>query len=218
MRGFMLKMVAESDLVRLVMPHYRRTDDDGRTLIQTALADAGDIEVRADDVCIHLEPLNSPHRTRALAALCDQVNQTKTTFPGSPLRLHFDVKPLPPPSLAFPGGRAERAQPDIPGFGTYACSTRGINGRDPVLARHLRLHVPRVVDAAERQGSDVGAQLSCSCSGGATTTVRPSRSLAPLVPVLLVADQEPTRLVVFAKVVYRSSWARISLRILGSSA
>jgi hypothetical protein len=115
----LLKMVAyqaESDLLRLIMPHYRRTEDEGRTLIQNALAAAGDIEVRNGQICVHLEPLSSPHRTRALAALCDQVNQTKTTFPGSPLHLRFEVKPPPPPSLAFPGGRAKRgsggAQPD----------------------------------------------------------------------------------------------------------
>jgi hypothetical protein len=114
-----LKMVAyqaESDLVRLVAPHYRRTDDEGRTLVHNALAAPGDIEVRNHQICVHLEPLSSPHRTRALAALCHQVNQTKTTFPGSPLRLRFEVKPPPPPSLAFPGARPERgsggAQPD----------------------------------------------------------------------------------------------------------
>jgi transposase len=116
----LLKMVAyqtESDLVRLVMPHYRRTEDEGRTLIQTALADAGDIEVRADEIRIRLEPLSSPRWTRALAALCQEINQTKTSFPGSPLRLRFEVKPPPPTSLAFPGGRPERPQPDISGEG-----------------------------------------------------------------------------------------------------
>lgn len=104
----LLKMVAyqaESDLVRLVMPHYRRTEDEGRTFVQNALATAGDIEVGTDQIRVHLEPLSSPHRTRALVALCDHINETRTCFPGSPLRLHFDVKPLPPASLAFPGPR-----------------------------------------------------------------------------------------------------------------
>ncbi len=120
----LLKMVAyqaESDLVRWVMPHYRRTEDEGRTLVQTALAATGDIQVRADEIRLQLYPLSSPHRTRALAALCDQINQTQTTFPGSPLRLHFEVKPPPPPSMAFPGTPAKQArrtaQPDISGGG-----------------------------------------------------------------------------------------------------
>ncbi len=36
---------AESVLVRLVSPHYRRAEDEGRTLVQSALVSAGDIAV-----------------------------------------------------------------------------------------------------------------------------------------------------------------------------
>ncbi|TFH18241.1 MAG: hypothetical protein E4H02_00640, partial [Lentisphaerales bacterium] len=41
----LLKMVAyqvESDLFRLVTPHYKRAEDEGRTLVQSALASAAD--------------------------------------------------------------------------------------------------------------------------------------------------------------------------------
>jgi hypothetical protein len=43
-----LKMVAyqaESDLVKLVRSHYRRADEEGRTLVQSALASASTLEV-----------------------------------------------------------------------------------------------------------------------------------------------------------------------------
>ena len=115
----LLKMVAyqaEGDLLRLVTPHYRRAEDEGRTLIQSAMATAGDIEVTAAELRVSLEPLSSPHKTHALVALCDHLNETRTTFPGSHLRLVFDVKPAPEPSLAFPGPRVQGAkigaQPD----------------------------------------------------------------------------------------------------------
>ena len=115
----LLKMVAyqaESDLLRLATPHYRRAEDEGRTLIQSALAAAGDIEVTDNELRVALEPLSSPHRTHTLAALCEHLNATKTTFPGSNLRLRFDVKPPPEASLAFPGPRPSTArnppQPD----------------------------------------------------------------------------------------------------------
>ena len=42
-----LKMVAfqiESDLVEMIRPHYKRVQDEGRTLVQTILQDAADIE------------------------------------------------------------------------------------------------------------------------------------------------------------------------------
>jgi transposase len=110
----LFKMVAyqaESDLLRLVMPHYRRAEDEGRTLIQNALAAPGDIEVTDTELRVSLEPLSSPHKTHALVALCDQLNETRTTFPGSRLRLHFEVKPAPEASLAFPGPRVREAQP-----------------------------------------------------------------------------------------------------------
>ena len=36
---------AESDLVRLVTPHYRRVEDEGRTLVRAALTSAIDLEL-----------------------------------------------------------------------------------------------------------------------------------------------------------------------------
>jgi hypothetical protein len=104
----LLKMVAyqaEGDLLRLIGPHYRRTEDEGRTLIQNALAAPGDIEVTDTELQVSLSPLTSPHRTHALAALCEHLNETNTRFPGSNLLLRFNLKPVPQMSLAFPGPR-----------------------------------------------------------------------------------------------------------------
>jgi transposase len=118
----LLKMVAyqaESDLVRLITPHFSRVEDEGRTLVQNALATTGNIEVVDKELRIHLEPLSAPRRTKALLALCEQVNATDTIYPGTDLRMRFDVQPGPPVSLAFPGspGTAELSslpKPDTP--------------------------------------------------------------------------------------------------------
>ena len=91
----LIKMVAyqaESDLLRLVAPHYRRAGDEGRTLIQSALASAADLEVTQTELRVTLAAQSSPHRTRAIAALCEELNQTKTVFPGSRLRLHYAIR------------------------------------------------------------------------------------------------------------------------------
>jgi len=91
----LLKMVAyqaESDLLRAVTPHYSRADDEGRTLIQSALASDADLQVTENELRVILAPLSSPHRTRAIAALCEELNQTVTIFPGSRLRLHYAVR------------------------------------------------------------------------------------------------------------------------------
>jgi len=90
----LLKMVAyqvESDLFRLVTPHYKRAEDEGRTLVQSALASAADIEVNETELRVLVAPLSSPHRTRVLATLCGELNATATTFPGTNLILRYDV-------------------------------------------------------------------------------------------------------------------------------
>ncbi len=113
-----LKMVAyqaEGDLLQLLSPYYRRTEHEGRTLIQSALSAGGDIQVTDTELIVSIDPLSSPHKTQALAAVCRQLNVTATRFPGTNLKMRFDLKPEPPRSLAFPGARdpSDGAQPDI---------------------------------------------------------------------------------------------------------
>lgn len=90
----MLKMVAyqiESDLVELLRPHYLRIDEEGRTLIQTALRSSASIEPTEEQLCVTLAPLSSTHRSKAVAALCEILNKTTTPFPGTDLRMNFAV-------------------------------------------------------------------------------------------------------------------------------
>ena len=91
----LIKMVAyqaESDLFRMIAPHYRRVDDEGRTLIQSALASAADIEVTDQELRLRLAPMSSAHKTRAIANLCEELNQSEAVFPGSNLRLRYDIR------------------------------------------------------------------------------------------------------------------------------
>lgn len=89
-----LKMVAyqiEGSLVELLRPHYARTEDEGRTLIQAALRSSASIEPYDTELCVTVAPLSSPHRSKAIALVCDALNKTETTFPGTDLRLRFAV-------------------------------------------------------------------------------------------------------------------------------
>jgi transposase len=91
----LIKMVAyqaESALLRAVAPHYRRVEQEGRTLIQSALASAADLEVTDTELRVTLAPMSSPHRTQAIAALCEELNRTETVFPGSRLRLRYAIQ------------------------------------------------------------------------------------------------------------------------------
>jgi len=89
-----LKMVAyqaESELVRLLGKHYRRAEDEGRTLVQAALASAADLSVTETELHVILAPMSSAHRSKAVAALCDELNACAAVFPGSSLRLRYSV-------------------------------------------------------------------------------------------------------------------------------
>ena len=90
-----------------------------RTLGQGLCAD---LDVADSELHVTLHPLSSPHRTLVVAALCEHLNETATTFPGSRLRMHFAVHPPPVRGLAFPGARtppepyatgSQRSKPDI---------------------------------------------------------------------------------------------------------
>jgi transposase len=91
----LIKMVAyqaESDLLRLVAPHYRRAQDEGRTLLQAALSSTADLKVSKRELRVRLASQSSPHRTRAIAALCEELTKEKTIFPGSNLRLVYAIQ------------------------------------------------------------------------------------------------------------------------------
>ena len=93
-----LKMVAyqiESDLLSQLRQHYARTEDEGRTLIQTALQSSASIEPTHDELHVTLSPLSSPHRSKAVASLCEALNITQTRFPGSKLRICYKVAGYP---------------------------------------------------------------------------------------------------------------------------
>lgn len=119
-----IKMVAfqaESDLVSMLQPHYARAEQEGRTLLHELFNASADIEVKGNELCVTLFPLSAPHRTLAAQALCEPINEIAIKFPGTNLRLRFDVHPPPRIGLAFPGPNPRTkpanadsgAQPDI---------------------------------------------------------------------------------------------------------
>lgn len=93
-----LKLVAyqiESDLVNLIRPHYARAEEEGRTLIQTVLQSTATLEPTDQELRVTLSPLSSPHRSQAVAALCEHLNRAETRFPGTDLRMRFAVAGYP---------------------------------------------------------------------------------------------------------------------------
>ena len=86
---------AETTLARALDGHYARAGDEAYALIREALTASGDICPGNGQLVIRLDPLTAPRRTRALAALCNQLNQTEARYPGTDLVLRYEVKPHP---------------------------------------------------------------------------------------------------------------------------
>ncbi|MHB2024807.1 MAG: putative transposase, partial [Mycobacteriales bacterium] len=86
---------AETTLLRLLAPHYARTEHEGRALLREAFTLPGDIEQRGNRLQVRLDPASAPRRTRAIAALCEQLTATETVYPGTDLVIDFSIKTHP---------------------------------------------------------------------------------------------------------------------------
>lgn len=82
---------AETSLLRLLDKHYRRNEDEGRALLREAFRSSGSLRVGGGELCVTLDPMSAPRRTRAIIALCDQLNEDPVRIPGTSLRLRFAV-------------------------------------------------------------------------------------------------------------------------------
>jgi len=74
---------AGTALARALDGHYARAGDEAYALIREALVTSGDIIPGHGELLIRLDPLTAPRRTQALAALCDQLNQAASHYPGT---------------------------------------------------------------------------------------------------------------------------------------
>lgn len=72
---------AETALARALDACYARAGDEAYGLIREALTASGDIHPGDSELRIQLDLLTAPRRTQALAALCNQLNQTRKPLP-----------------------------------------------------------------------------------------------------------------------------------------
>jgi hypothetical protein len=86
---------AETALARILNGNYARAADEADALIREALTASGDIIPGDGTLTVRLDPLSAPRRTAALAALCDQLNTTAASYPGTQLILRYELKDHP---------------------------------------------------------------------------------------------------------------------------
>jgi transposase len=90
-----IKMAAyqvETELLGLLQDHYARSGEEGRTLLHAAFQSPAQLEVTEKELRVTIASQSSPHRTAALAALCEQLDAFAVSFPGTNLRLRLAVQ------------------------------------------------------------------------------------------------------------------------------
>lgn len=91
-----IKMVAfraETALVRALIPHYRRTEEEGHALIREMLLTSADILPDLPDrrLVVRVHGLANPRSNEALAKLCDTLTTLKVCYPGTDLTLVYQA-------------------------------------------------------------------------------------------------------------------------------
>jgi len=81
----------ENELFEMLRPHYPNRDKEGRKLIVGALRSSGSLRQEEDRLIIKLEAQASPNRTRAIDAICEELNRRQAIYPGTSLRIEFDT-------------------------------------------------------------------------------------------------------------------------------
>jgi transposase len=90
-----IKMAAyqvETQLLGMLQDHYARAEEEGRTLLHAAFQSPARLEVTDQELRVTIAAQSSPHRTAALGALCQQLDDLAVPFPGTQLRLRLAVQ------------------------------------------------------------------------------------------------------------------------------
>jgi hypothetical protein len=84
---------AETSLAALLAPHYKRAEDEIRMLIKAIINTPIDMEVdnENEELKITLYPLANQRSNEAVSKICETINQTKTIYPGTNLRLCYKI-------------------------------------------------------------------------------------------------------------------------------
>jgi hypothetical protein len=97
---------AETLLVSILREKMSRSDD-GRALIRQIFESSVDLrpDLSANTLTVRLHRLTNRAHDAALEHLCAEVTATETVFPGTELRLVFELIGAPPGVIPIPGGQ-----------------------------------------------------------------------------------------------------------------
>jgi hypothetical protein len=91
-----IKMIcyrAETSLANSLYPHYKRADEEVRTLIKSIIKTSINMEVDNENETLNitLYPLSNMRSYNAVGNICQLLNETNTKFPGTNFRLIYNI-------------------------------------------------------------------------------------------------------------------------------
>jgi hypothetical protein len=94
-----IKMIAyraETALFNLIKPFYNNNEKDGRQIIQTILSSSANVQpdYQNNTLNITIHSQATPRTNKALKHLCEELNQTETSYPLTNLKLVFNSTAL----------------------------------------------------------------------------------------------------------------------------
>jgi hypothetical protein len=82
----------EGTLAEMIEPYYANAENEKRRLIAAALQTSGSFRLEPGELVVRLDPQSAPVRTRAVDALCHDLNKLRATFPGSHRVIRFETE------------------------------------------------------------------------------------------------------------------------------
>lgn len=94
-----IKMIcyrAETSMTNKLMPHFKKSKDEKRSLIKSLIKTPIDLECdyKSKKLTVSLYSQSNPRMNKAAEKLCHLLNQTQTIYPGTNLELHYQIATL----------------------------------------------------------------------------------------------------------------------------
>ena len=91
-----IKMIcyrAESSMANMLLPHYKRSKDEKRTLIKSLIQSPIDLtcDYKSKKLTISLYSQSNPRMNQAVEELFQKLNETELKYPGTDLQLCYEM-------------------------------------------------------------------------------------------------------------------------------
>ena len=84
---------AETSMANLLLPHFKRSKDEKRSLVKSLIQTPIDLicDYKSKKMTISLYSQSNTRMNKAAQQLCTLLNETETIYPGTDLQLYYQI-------------------------------------------------------------------------------------------------------------------------------